>query len=121
MKTTKTTALLAAFIILGFGACKKDEGPGGKKEIKGVVTRDGAALAGATVSIAYGAKEATTTFNTSTLTDASGNYTFGGLYKGDYFVDAEYTDAMGIKFESGGAHVKIEKKKGDVQADLTIQ
>jgi hypothetical protein len=122
MKTTRNIALVAMALLFAFASCKKKENDfGGKAEIKGMVTLNSAPVYNAVVRLAFNAKEPTTTFNASTVTDAGGNYEFNSLLPGDYFVTAEYTNSSGTRFTSGGARITIGDKKGTVQADLPLE
>ncbi len=121
MKTLKITAIFLTVFLLALTSCKKENDFGGAAKIKGTVTLNGVAVTNAIVHIAFNASAATTAYDASTVTDESGNYTFNALYRGDYFVTADYTNATGTKFTSGGAHVTIGDKKGTVTADLKVQ
>jgi hypothetical protein len=122
LKTSKIlSAILLTALVVAFTSCSKDEGFEGKAMIKGVATYPGGNAAGAIVTISFGATEATTDADYSTVTDASGNYSFESLTKGDYFVGASYTDDMGYSFQSGGSHVEIGEKKGEVTVDLVLE
>lgn len=119
----KISLIAAAAVFVSFVSCKKEAGFEGKKTIKGTVTlkSSGTAAEGAIVYIAFGTKEVTSAFNTSTTTDASGVYKFVGLELGDYFVDAKYTDANGFSFNTGGSSVEIKNSKDDVAVDLALE
>ncbi|MDI1354503.1 MAG: carboxypeptidase-like regulatory domain-containing protein [bacterium] len=121
MKTIKNIALLAVVFLLAFTSCKKTNDFGGAAKIKGMVTLNGTAVPNAFVHIAFGTTEATTSYDANGSTDASGNYVFGGLLRGDYFVTADYTNSTGQKFVSGGAKITIGDKKGEVTADLKLE
>ena len=124
MKTLKIMTMLVVLSLLTLAGCKKEPGFEGKNNIVGTVSLNGKPTANAIVHIAFDAKEATAEFDATTVTDASGKYSFSALSPGDYFVDAEYTsnvDALHIKFESAGAHVNIGSKKEDVTVDLTLE
>ncbi len=121
MKTLKITTMLVIMTLLTVTSCKKEAGFEGKNNIKGIITMNGKAVPNAIVYLAFDTKEATTTYNATTVADAGGIYSFSGLNKGDYFVDAEYTNDSEIKLESAGAKVTIGKKKGDITVDLTLQ
>jgi len=124
MKTIlKISAIMfAVAVIFSVSSCSKDAGPGGKKRIYGTVTNLDGAVENAIVRIAYDAAEATTEFNNSTTTDASGAYSFEKLNKGDYYIDAEYTDALGFSFTSEGATVAVmnKKKKEEIMVDIVF-
>lgn len=121
MKTIKITAILLIVSLFTFTSCKKEAGFGGDNNIVGTVTYKGTAMPNAIVHLAIKATAATTTYDATTLTDASGKYSFKGLNKGDYFVDADYTNGLDIKLESGGAKVTVGAKKGDVTVNLTVE
>ena len=121
MKTIRNISLIALLLIFAIISCKKENDFGGKAKIKGTVTLSNATAANAIVRLAFNAKEPTTNFNASTVTDASGNYEFNSLLRGNYFVTAEYTNSLGTHFTSGGAKVTIGDKKGTVQADLVLE
>lgn len=108
-------------IVMFFAAsCKKEAGTGGKKIIKGTVTYNGSAAAGAIVTIAYDAAEATARVNDQVTAGSDGTYTITNLQKGDYYIDATYTNSYGFACNSPGTLVTIGKKKGDVTVDLTV-
>lgn len=109
--------IVAAFMIT---ACS-EPGVGGKKEITGKVTYNGSVAEGAVVYITYDATEAGGEYDAATLTDASGMYHFDGLQKGDYYVDAEYTNQYGIEFHTAGFSVTINEKKGTVDLDIPLK
>ena len=112
---------MALVLLFAVTSCKKENDFGGQAKIEGTVTMKGAPLYGAFVYLAFDADDKATTFNASAVTDDAGKYTFGGLLRGKYYVTAEYTDDMGIKYTSGGALITIGDKKGTVQADLTLE
>lgn len=121
MKTLKISFILLFISVFAITSCTKDEGFEGTNTIKGKVTLNGAATSGALVHIAFGTKSETTTFDATTITDASGNYKFEGLQKGDYFIDAEYTTNLNILLSSGGAAVTLGGTKGEITVDLTVE
>ena len=119
MKTIKFFIIVTAMLV-SIASCKKEPGFEGKKEIFGTVNVGGTAVEGAIVYIAFDTDVATETYSSSTTTDATGNYRFYALAKGSYFVDAKYTNDKGANFYTDGSIVEIGKKKGEVQADLTL-
>lgn len=121
MKTLKISIILLFVSVFAITSCSKEAGFEGTNTIKGSVLLNGTAVPGAVVHIAFGTKEATTTFDATTITDASGHYSFQGLQKGDYFVDADYTTNLNILLSSGGAAVTLGGTKGEVTVDLTVQ
>lgn len=108
-------------------SCKKDAGPGGKNSISGTIlfkngasgNNDPASLA--TVSIAYGTKESTTSFNQTILTGTDGTYKFEGLNKGDYFITANYKDEHGFSYFSKGVAVTLKSKKKNAEINITLE
>ncbi len=122
MKTIKLISIaLLAIMAISFTSCNKDAGFVGKGEIKGLVSYPGGVAAGAIVSVKFGAKEASTDFDYSTVADASGNYKFEALNKGDYYVDATYTDSYGNTFSTGGAHVNLKSAQSVATADFVLE
>ncbi len=120
MKTLIKFGTMAMIVMFFAASCKKEAGTGGKKIIKGTITYAGGAAAGAIVTIAYDAAEATARVNNQVIAGSDGTYTIPGLTKGDYFIDATYTDSYGFAYNSPGTLVTVGKKKGDVTVDLTV-
>ena len=116
MKTLNKILLLAGILLIGFYSCKKEEEHTEvmRKDITGAVTKGGAAVSGAVVSISGG-------ITTTTTTDASGNYRFYSVTEGSYEVDATYKDAQGFNFQSAGATVVVGNQEGEVKVDLTVE
>lgn len=127
MKAIKfLSIIIAGILVLSISSCSKDAGFGGNSTIKGNVTNAaGTAVTGAVVSLSFGATAPTTTVNYTTLTDASGNYSFNDLEPGNYFVTASYTDyvdqGQSIALQSGGATVKLGGNKSTATVNLTVQ
>lgn len=115
--------LLVISLTVSFVAvsCKKDPGAGGKKEIKGIVTYPDGVASGAIVTIAYGTAEATETVDAQVASDGSGAYVISGLTRGDYFIDAFYTDQYGLEYNTPGYHVLIDKKNGEIKLDISLK
>jgi polyisoprenoid-binding protein YceI len=104
MKKLNSIVLSAAIILAAFfmyscteetEVIKEVEVPASVYTITGNVTYPdftGTAkpAAGAVVYLKVNATEATTSYDMTTTTDATGNYTFGGLGDGSYFVFANY-------------------------------
>jgi len=82
--------------------------PAGEYSISGSITLNGAALAGATVTLS-GASSATTT------TDANGNYTFTGLANGSYTVTPTLT---GYNFSNTSDAVTINGASETVSTEI---
>lgn len=101
-------------------SCKK-EGTGGKSSISGVVEHHGAAIPNSVVYIKYGATDfpgtAVSAYDAQVTADASGNYKFDGLRKGDYYLYGIGYDNSIVAPVTGGVGVKIrynEDKSIDV-------
>ena len=127
MKTIKLISIvvLAVFAVT-ISSCSKSAGFDGNSTIKGNVTNlAGAAVPGAVVSISFGATAPTSTFNYSTVTDASGNYSFNDLNPGNYYVSATYTDyvdqGQNFVLRTGGAVVKLGGNKSSATVNMVVQ
>lgn len=116
--TNWTLAIVAMFMIT---ACSTEVGIAEGVNISGAVTYTEGTAVGAIVSIAYGAAEATTSFDQVTVADANGNYHFDGLNDGDYFVDAVFTDANGLEFNSPGFVVTIGGADDKVAVNFNLK
>lgn len=122
MKTLKLIIpVMFVFALLFATSCSKDEGFDSKKVIKGTVTYPGGLASGAIITVAFGESNPTDKVDFSAVTNAEGVYSFGGLEKGDYFMDVTYTDPLGFKFESPGVHVKVKNTKDDLTIDFQLQ
>lgn len=121
MKTIKSTLILIMVSIFMLSSCSKEPGFEGKNNIKGTVTMNGAAVSHAIVHIAFNQKAGDGTFDASVATDANGNYIIPALSKGDYYVEAQYTNPMQITFKSNGAYVTIGSKKEDITVNLELK
>ena len=113
---------LATVLVMGITSCSTSPGFAPKTAmIKGVVTYEGGNAAGAIISIAFDASEATSEFDYSTVANGNGEYSFEGLAKGKYYVDAEFTDNNGFTFTTGGYLIEIGGKKSEVSQDITLE
>jgi len=115
------TFIMAIAIMFAVTSCNKDEGFEGKASISGKVTYTNGAAAGAVITVKFGATEATDGYDYSTVSDPSGAYSFQGLQKGSYFVDATYTDANGYTFNTGGYTVEVGAPKSEVTVDIALK
>ncbi len=120
--------LLFSFFILAFiSACKKEAGPGGKNTISGsVVYKNGVTgnndpAPMATVHIAYGTNETTSTFDQTILADANGKFSFEGLQKGNYFIKASYTDPHGFAYATAGHGIIFKNKKKNLEVNIILE
>ena len=106
-----------------FLSCGK-EGSGGKAAINGMVKHHAKPIPGAVVYIKYGAKESPGTdityYDASASADASSNYKFTDLKRGDYYLFAVGYDSAGPYPVYGGVPVEIKKKTETVQADVQV-
>ena len=102
-------------------SCTEDEGFEGKASINGKVTYTNGTAAGAIVTVAFGATEVTNSVDYSTAAGADGSFSFNSLQKGNYYVDAVYTDANGHVFNTGGTVVEIGGAKNEVEVNLALK
>lgn len=128
MKTIKFISIVVlAAVAVTISSCSKNAGFDGGATIKGKITllSTGAPAPGAVVSIAFGATAATTSFNYSTVTDTAGNYAFDALNKGNYFVNASYTDYVqqgeSYTFTSGGELINLGSNSSTATVNLALQ
>lgn len=127
MKISRTIFFACVMWLVIAGACKKQAGPGGKNTISGsVVFKNGVtgnndAAPMATISIAYGTDEPTTTFNQTILAGDDGKYSFDGLKKGKYFVKASYTDEHGFNYSDAGHGIYFLNNKKNLTVDITLE
>ena len=118
---------LLFFLPLGLGllltSCTK-EGIGGKATIKGMVMHHDNPIPGATVYIKYDATESpgtdVTYYNDHVTTDASANFQFVDLKKGDYYLFAVGFDSSITLPVSGGVPAKIKKKTETVEIHVPV-
>lgn len=112
--------LIPLFLFL---SCRK-EGPGGKAAIKGIVKHHAVPIPGAVVYIKYGAKESpgtnVTYYDESASADASANYSFADLKKGDYYLFSVGYDSSIVKTVTGGIPVEIKSRTETVEADVQV-
>lgn len=122
MKTLKIMMpFMIAITMLFATSCSKDEGFEGKKDIKGQVTYPGGVAPGAIITVAFGESGPTDKVDFTTVADAEGKYSISGLEKGDYFMDASYTDPRGFVFESPGVKVEIKNTKDELTVNFDLQ
>lgn len=125
--SAKNSIIIFILLVLVFAGCKKKAGIGGKKTIYGTVTYKNGVTAAfenantAIVHIAYGTKNATSSFDQSVAVDEAGSYHFDGLQKGDYFITAEFTDEHGFKYITAGYGITINYKKDKLAVDIELQ
>ncbi len=108
--------LMCTAIILFFSnsSCKK-EGPGGKSTISGRVFYNSNPVEKIGVYVKYDATafpgDDISTYDVYSTTDASGNFNFGGLVQGDYYIYAKGLDVASNFNVAGGVQVNVAKKK----------
>lgn len=112
--------MLAIVAMFMFASCSEEVGIDKGTTIKGMVEYVDGAAAGAHIYIAYGATEATTEFDQVVVADENGNYHIDGLNEGDYYIDAVYTDNLGVEFNSAGYHVFVGGSKEDITVDFEL-
>ena len=113
--------LLILVVLASATSCKKDPGFEGKANIHGSVTYPGGTAPYAIIKVKFDESSATESFDYTTAADASGNYSINQLSKGDYFIDASFTDHHGFTFNTPGYHVKIGGNKEEVEVNITLQ
>lgn len=116
------TIVLAAVVMLTVTACHK-EGTGGKSSVSGTVKHHSKPIPNAIVYIKYGTKDFPGTdvskYDASTVADASANYSFKDLRKGDYYLyGVGYDDAI-LETVTGGVSVKLKYNK-ETQSDVPV-
>jgi hypothetical protein len=115
------------FITLILLACKKEAGPGGKNTIAGKVsykngvTGNNDAAPMATVSIAYGTDQSSSSVNQTIVARGDGTYSFEGLRKGKYFVKAGFTDEHGFTYSTSGYGIVFENKKKTLELNIILE
>lgn len=111
--------------MMGFYACQKEPGPGGKASIHGHVEHEatGTKYAGVDVHIYYGeTSHPTRAADDETQTASDGSFEFTELNKGDYFLASHVTDTTISPDEmEGTAAVTITSKKEEVEAHLAVE
>jgi len=113
-----TFVIVAMFMITG---CSTEAGIDDGTSVKGVVKYTDGIAAGAIVSIAYGASEATSDFDQVTVADDGGNYHFDGLNAGDYYIDAVLSNPNDIEFNSPGVLITVGGSKDDIVVDFNLK
>jgi hypothetical protein len=113
------------FLFLIFIGCKK-EGTGGKAQISGFVIYNGNRIPGAVVYIKYGATKSPgnnpTFYDSQQTADSQGNFVFGSLNPGNYYLYAtgEYSTSIGFKTVSGTSAAFIPHTKSSVNYDIAV-
>ena len=119
-----SSIIVTVCVLFAISSCTKDDaGMEGNKTIKGNITNVDGNVNSATVYITFDATQATANYNYSTTTDASGNYRFENLAQGNYFLDATYTDNIGISFGTPGVYVEInnQKKNEEIIVNMVLE
>lgn len=115
-------ALLSIVVLIS--ACKKNQ-LGGNSSIKGKVMHHEKAIANAMVYIKFNSKESAgtdvTKYDASVQADASGNYAFSSIYKGNYYLYAVGQDSAvpAPYIVSGGVPAKLGYNK-DLIIDVPV-
>jgi len=127
MKNSLSICLAFLLLLVLAGACKKTAGPGGKNSIGGAVyyktptSSNDEPAPMATVSIAYGTDQPTTSFDQTILANSDGTYKFEGLQKGKYYIEAKYTDSHGFNYSAGGGAVEFHHKKKHAEITFVLE
>lgn len=113
----------SVLLVLLCFSCTK-EGPGGKVVIKGRVMHHSLPIPHATVYIKYGTQDFPgsniTYYDANTTADASANYQFTNLRKGDYYLFGVGFDSSIVESVSGGIPVKISHKDETLNVDVPV-
>lgn len=116
----KQLSLLMLVSVFTFTACKK-EGTGGKSSVSGTVKHHAIVIPNAVVYIKYGATEFpgadVSVYDASVVANASAQYEFKELQKGDYYIYGVGFDSSQMQTVTGGIGIflkKNEAKKTDV-------
>jgi hypothetical protein len=116
------------FFAMACSQTKDDQnGPAVKSEIKGTVSFvNGDNSTHTTVNpiihVAFNSTSATTTYNLNVIGNADGSYSIKGLGIGDYYVNADYTDATsGLNYKGAGVIVHIKNVSEALSADMTLK
>lgn len=114
--------MMAVAGLLFTNACNKEAGTGGKAHLHGHVEIEATEeeISDAVVNIWYGASSASGTADANTTTDATGEYEFENLNKGDYYLSSSYTDSSGTVL-TGGAAATIKKKSEEVEVHIHLE
>ncbi len=125
MKKVKNIIFFSLLLVIGLlvSSCKK-EGPGGKSTISGIVAHHGAAIPNSVVYIKYGATDfpgtAVSAYDAQVTADASGNYKFEGLRKGDYYLYGVGYDNSVVAPVTGGVGVRLRTNEHkDIDVPVT--
>ncbi len=104
-------------------SCSK-EGRGGKAAIQGAVKHHSTPIPGAVVYIKYGAKESpgtnVTYYDANVTADASANFMFPDLKRGDYYLFCVGFDSAIAQTVIGGIPVEIKSKTETLTADIPV-
>lgn len=123
MKNYFIFPLLALLLALGWTGCTK-EGFGGEASISGTVKHHSAPIPNAVVYIKFDAKESPGTdgnaYDASVAADSNGNYSFTGLYRGDYFLFGSGWDPGISQAVYGGIPVKITNKTAQLSINVPV-
>lgn len=128
MKKNFIITLSALILVIAFGSCKKGAaGPGGENSIHGgisyinSVSGSSEGIPYASISIAYGTKGPTGSFNKTILADATGQYSIEGLNPGDYFLKAEYTSSHGFHYTTNGVGITFNNTNRNLEVNLVLE
>ncbi len=127
MKRRLKIGCVLFLMLVSITSCKKEAGPGGKNTISGTVvykngvTGNNDAAPRATIYVAYGTTETTTTFNQIIVSDDEGKFLFEGLNKGDYFIKAGFTDAHGFNYTTSGYGLSVKTKKENMEVNIILE
>jgi hypothetical protein len=130
MKKFRILSVLFGVSMFFAAACSQTKdnqnGPAVSSEIKGAISYkngDGTTVKTSSpiVHVAFNTSSATTNYNLNLIGNSDGSYSVKGLGIGDYYVNAEYTDAVsGLHYTGYGAIVHIKNVSESLSADLIL-
>lgn len=107
-------SILTLTILVAASSCRK-EGPGGKSSVSGIAKHHEKAIPDCVIYIKYGTSEFPGTdvskYDASVTADGSGNYSFTGLRKGDYYLYGVGYDTDISEAVTGGIAIKLKYNK----------
>lgn len=121
----RAALILASLLLVISTSCKKP-GPGGKSRVYGKVLYNGSPVTNAIVYIKYGSSDKPgvnpSDYDNQQTVDGGGNYNFGGMARGDYFLYAtgytenEFNQQIAIK---GEVSIHLARKQ-NIEYNITL-
>lgn len=115
-------SVLALAMLITVSSCHK-EGTGGKSSVSGIAKHHEKSIGDCVIYIKYGTTEFPGTdvskYDASVTADGSGNYSFTGLRKGDYYLYGVGYDTDISEAVTGGIAIKLKYNK-DVTTNVPV-